>query len=198
MFGTVTTVALTGCTGRIPGASPEQINAERTIKPDEIHWEYPPLDNADGIGYARVELSRVRDPKRSSTVYQFDLNSTVGGPAASEPYKGYQADWFEFRIGPPAEYASQHNLETWVQPPPWPEVRLRYDRKDGWKQTIVEVKDLNDDGTISFPLQFAPIGSPSPNRFHCSFEVQASKGGLLEKSVRATGHGILEPTSNTG
>lgn len=196
--GTGTAAALAGCAGRLPGTDPEQVDARRTTEPGEVSWEYPPNDDAEGIGYASVELDRNRAVERSPSAYRLTLNSTVRGSHGSEQYEEYQADWFRFRVGPPAAYAARHGFEMRVQPPPWPELSLRYDRRGGRRELVVESEQFGADGTITFDLLFVPGGSPVPQRLHCSFEVQASRGGALAKTVSANGVGTLAipPDSN--
>lgn len=47
----------------------------------------------------------------SPPALEFQLNSTVGGIAASEPYTDYEADWAWFRLAPPVEYdATQYRM----------------------------------------------------------------------------------------
>ncbi|ELZ29238.1 hypothetical protein C475_03439 [Halosimplex carlsbadense 2-9-1] len=197
-FGTVTGAALAGCAGRLPGTDPKGVDARRTTEAGEISWEYPPNDDADGIGYASVELDRNRTGERSPSAYRLTLNSTVRGSHGSEQYEGYRADWFRFRVGPPAAYAARYGFEMRVQPPPWPELSLRYDRRGGRRALVVESEQFGSDGTITFDLLFVPGGSPAPQRLHCSFEVQASRGGALAKTVSADGQGTLAIPSDSG
>jgi len=196
--GAGTAAALAGCAGRLPGTDPEQVDTERTVEAGEISWEYPPNDDAEGIGYASVELDRDRTVERSPPAYRLTLNSTVRGSHASEPYTGYHADRFRFRVGPPAAYAARHGFEMRVQPPPWPEIALRYDRRGGRRALVVESEQFGSDGTITFDLLFVPGGDPAPQRLHCSFEVQASRSGPLGKTVSADGRGTIELPSGSG
>ncbi|MFC4551215.1 hypothetical protein [Halorussus sp. GCM10023401] len=181
-----------GCSGRIPGTGPAHIEAETFAESGELRWEYPPRDDADGIGYAAVEFDRVLSESAEPGSLRFTLNSTVGGLAASEPYRGYEADWFRFRVGPPAEYATRHTVRMWVRPPTWPGVRLRYDRRGGRSDLVVTAPDVHTDGTITFPLVLDSGGETPPDRVHCAFTVQASRPGALGKTVRVSDSGTLD------
>jgi len=191
-LGTGTAAALAGCAGRGPVAGPKEVDAERTVETSGVDWEFPPTDDdTDGIGYASVELDRNRSTVRPPREYRLTLNATVRGEHASEPYQGYQTDWFRFRVGPPAAYATRHGFEMRVEPPPWPAFSVRYDRRAGRRELVVESEQFGADGTITFDLLFVPGGSPAPQRLHCSFAVQASRGGALAKTVKADGQGTL-------
>jgi hypothetical protein len=162
----------------------------------QVLWRYPQTEavsegEEDGIGYASVTL----EEKRSESELQFQLNSTVGGIAASSEYENYQADWFRFRIGPPSSYTAQHVFEMSIQPPPWPELDVGYDERGGRRELVVEAEEVGSDGTITFPVQFLSAGGVIPDTFVCSFAVQVSEPGVLGETVRAQGTGSLEPNS---
>jgi len=61
-FGAIATSAFGGCSGRLPGTKPTQLNAETTVEADSdprVLWKYPSReDDKEGLGYAAVEVDR--------------------------------------------------------------------------------------------------------------------------------------------
>ena len=155
----------------------------------QIRWEYPPRDDADGVGYAAVRTDRfVGEGARRSAV-RLEFNSTVGGLAAAEPYRGYRADRFRFRVRPPTDLI----YDLRVAPPRggWEGFGAWYDVQGGVQRATVELRDIDSKGTIHMPAVFDPRSAGLPDRLHCSFSVRASRPGAFGKTVRASGRGSL-------
>ena len=158
-----------------------------------VRWEYPPGDDAEGIGYGAVEGDRSSRGEEPPSAVRLEFNSTVGGIAASEPYQGYRADWFRFRVRPPTDYEDRLTYDLRVAPPQggWEGLGAWYDVQGGARRTTVELRDVGSQGTILIPAVFDPPSAGLPDRLHCSFSVQASRPGALGKTVRASGRGPL-------
>ena len=193
-IGTAAGAALAGCGGRLPGTEPERLDTEMIVERDgnpQIRWEYPPRDDADGVGYAAVTVGRfIGEGERQSAV-RLEFNSTVGGLAAAEPYRGYRADRFRFRVRPPTDYEEPYDLR--VAPPRggWEGFGAWYDVQGGVQRATVELRDVGSKGTIHMPAVFDPRSAGLPDRLHCSFSVRASRPGAFGKTVRASGRGSL-------
>jgi len=88
--------SLAGCSGHIPGTEPDQIDTETTVENERVLWRYPPREgDTEGTGYAAVEVEQVIQREYSTPLLRFNFNSTVGGLASNEPYKGYRPEhWF--------------------------------------------------------------------------------------------------------
>jgi len=101
-LGTAVAGSLTGCSGRIAGA--RTLDAETTVERDadpRVRWRYPPREgDADGIGYAAVEATRVRRRTIREPALRLGFSVTVGDIAAAEPYRGYRLERVRFRIRP--------------------------------------------------------------------------------------------------
>lgn len=193
--GAATTTALAGCGGRIPGTGPQRIDAEETTETDQdprLVWQYPPREgDTEGIGYASVE-ARVLRREGSAPEARLTFNSTIGGIASAEPYEGYQPDWFRFRIRPPETYDGGLAHAVRVEPPgQWEGFAAYYDVQGSVRRTTVELRDVDTQGTIQIPAVFDPGTDPLPDRLHCSFTVQASRPGLLGRTVRVADRGTL-------
>lgn len=192
-FGAAVTAGLAGCSGRLPGTGPERLDAESTVETDtttRILWEYPPREGErDGIGYAEVEVDRIRRRNGDPRAIRLTFNSTVGGPAAGEPYTGYRPDWFRFRIWPST---SRISYRTFVEPPgQWEKFSAYYDRQAGIRRTVVELRDVGTRGTIQIPAHLSLDGDPLPDGLHCSFTARVSRPGLLGEAVRVSGRDTL-------
>lgn len=119
VLGTTSIAGLAGCAERLPGTGPSTADTETRVDPNEITWTYPPIDGTqEGIGYTSIEFEGRMRRERLPPALQFRFNSTVGGIASNKPYKGYEADWVRFRVGPPTTYNGMQSFEMRVQPPP--------------------------------------------------------------------------------
>jgi hypothetical protein len=196
-LGTVVSGGLAGCASRVPGTGPEHVSVEQTLEDDRdprLVWEFLPREDgrADGIGYAAVEASRTVEREARPPALRLEFNSTVGGIAADDPYEGYDLDWFRFRIWPPSTYENRLGYSVRVEPPgQWDNFSTQYDVRGPVRRTTVELRDANTRGTILVPAVFDPGGDALPKKLHCSFTVQASRGGLFGETIRATGDGPL-------
>jgi hypothetical protein len=195
-LATALTGGLAGCGGRLPGTGPTKLDAEATVDRNDdpqVRWRYPPREgDADGIGTAAVALDRIVRRERTSPAVALTLSSTVGGIAASEPYRGYRLDWFRVRIWPPTGYDGRLNHEVRVAPPgQWDGFTARYEIRGEVRHTIVELRDVDSQGTIQIPAVFDPGGADLPDRLHCSVTVQASRSGPVGRTVRVTGRETL-------
>ncbi|AFK19091.1 hypothetical protein E6P09_09930 [Haloferax mediterranei ATCC 33500] len=195
-LGSAVVGSLAGCSGRIPGTGPEHVGAETTVQDGqnpEIRWRYPRREgDKDGIGYAAVEVKRVTRPEDHFPTLSLRFNSTIGGLAASDPYEGYHPDWFRFRFEPPSSYEAAASYEARVEPPgQWDGFSAYYDLGSTVKQTVVELKNVQTQGTIFVPVVFAPSAKSIPSSLYCRFTVQASRPGFGGKTVRASGDGNL-------
>ena len=187
-IGAAATGILSGCSGRVPGTGPAELDVETTLERGQnprLLWEYPPRDgDADGIGYGEVEIDRIREGEMRLT-----FNSTIGGIASEEPYTGYRPDWFRFRIRPPEAYESRLNYVVRVEPPgQWEGFSAYYDVGSTVRETIVALHGVDTQGTIRIPAVFESEASSLP---HCAFAVQASRPGVLGRTVRAAARDTL-------
>jgi len=192
-LGTTIIGSLGGCSGRLPGRA-ERLDAEATVEGDgEIRWQYPPRDgDRDGLGYAGVAVDRRRRRASLPPALRLTLDSTVGGIAASEPYRGYRLDRVRFRLWPPTTYEATLHHSVRVAPPgQWEDFSTYYDVRGDVRRTTVELRKVETQGTVEIPAVFDPGAAPLPDRLHCSFTLRASRPGLLEKTVRVTGRGTL-------
>lgn len=190
--GGVATIA--GCAGEVPGTGPRDVDTVETGDSRERVWQYPAADveeHDSGIGYASVTFEGERPDDRTPPSLEFTLNTTVGGIAATDEYDAYEADWARFRLGPPADYDATHQYRMWVQPPPWPGIRTQYENQGARRDLVVELPDIDGEGTITLPVVFDPVET-LPDRVRCSVTVQASAPGTFGESVRATGRGTID------
>lgn len=195
-FGAVVASAFAGCSGQLPGTEPAQLDTEMTVERDQdprLLWQYPPREgDKEGIGYASVEADRIiQEEGRPSEIY-LNFNSTIGRLVSNKPYKGYHPDWFRFRIWPPSTYEGRINHHVRVEPPgQWEDFSTYYDTQGNVRRTTVELQNIETQGTIIIPAVFDPGTNPLPDRLHCSFTVQATRSGVLEKTIRVADQGSL-------
>jgi len=192
--GATAAVGLAGCSGRIPGTGPTEYGTETSVTDGRVLWRYPPReDDRDGIGYAAVEAERRERRGDLPPVLRLRFNSTVGRLAASDPYRGYEPDWFRFRVWPPGDYDGRLDYHFRAEPPgQWDGFSTRYDVRGAVKQAVVRLDDVNTQGTIVVPAVFDPGLNPLPGELRCSFTVQASRPGLLGRTVRVTDSATLD------
>lgn len=186
--------SLAGCSGHIPGTEPDQIDAETTVENERVLWRYPPREgDTEGIGYAAVEVEQVIQREYSAPLLRLNFNSTVGGLASDEPYKGYRPDWFRFRVWPPMSYEGRLQYQFRVEPPgQWEEFSTYYDLAGSVRRSIIELQDVETQGTIIIPAVFDPGTQSLPDRLNCSFTVQASRPGLVGRTVRVSDQATLD------
>lgn len=193
-LGSALAGSLAGCSGKVPGTGPEELDTETTTESDRIVWRYPPRDgDVDGIGYASFEVDRLLGLSDATPMVRLECNSTVGQIAADDPYREFQMDWFRFTIWPPKEYEGRYQYHAWAEPPgQWDTFASTYDITGNVRRFTVELRDLAARGTILVPILFDPGGPPLPDRLHCSMTVQASRPGWVRKSVRVSDTGTLD------
>jgi hypothetical protein len=195
-LGTALAAAVAGCGGRVPGGA-ATLDAETTVEADpdpRVHWQYPPRDgDRAGIGYAAVEAVRARRREGGRPTLRLAFNSTVGGIAADEPYRGYRAERFRFRVWPPSTDEGRSTYSVRVEPPSgqWDDFGVSYDLRGGIRRTTIELRSIDTQGTIVVPAVFVPSTAALPEQLHCSFTVRASRPGVLGKTVRITDRGSL-------
>lgn len=184
---------LAGCTGQLPGTGPENVDTVSSTESDRLLWRYPPTeDGSDGIGYAAVEFGRLIPRDQGPSTVRLELNSTVGGIAASEPYTGYRLDWFRFRLQLPREYRANNHTEIRVEPPgQWKHFSAYYDMQGGSRQFVVELRNVDSQGSIIVPVVLDPQTNALPERVWCSVTVQTSRPGIFGETVQANGEGTL-------
>jgi hypothetical protein len=186
------TTGLAGCAGRVPGRA-AAVDVAARIDDGRLIWDYPARavdgdGSDDGIGYAAVgfEASDPSGPEQpADPVLRFGLNSTVGGIAADEPFEGYRADRFRFRIGLPPDYEDAASLEAFVQPTSWPELTTTYGYRGSSRELVVCAPEVGTAGTITVAGGFRPAGATLPRRLTCGFEVRASRPTPFGRSVVA-------------
>lgn len=192
-IGAALTGSLAGCTGHIPGTGPETVDTVSSTEADRLLWRYPPTDDdSDGIGYAAVEFVRLIHREQGPPAVRLELNSTVGGIAASEPHTGYRLDWFRFRLQLPSSYRANNHLEMRVEPPgQWEEFAAYYDMQGGSRQFVVELRNVDTQGSIIVPVVLDPQTKALPEQVWCSVTVQAFRPGIFGETVQANGDGTL-------
>lgn len=191
-LGTALVGSAAGCAGRLPGGGPATVDAEATDDAEETSWEYPSGADGEGIGYASVEYDGLLRRERLPPAIRLELNSTVGGLTTEERYEGYSADWFRFSFWPPIDYGGHDTYEVRVQPPgQWDGFGAHYDYSGVNRRFVVELHEVDTQGTILVPAVFDPAGAGPPDRLECSFTVQASRPGPFGRTVRASGRGTL-------
>lgn len=188
--------SLAGCSGRLPGTDPVHLDTEETVETDPdptLLWRYPSREgDHEGIGYAAVELTRIRTEKSRPSALELTFNSTIGSIASNEPYQGYQPDWFRFRIWPPTTYEGRLSHRVRVEPPgQWSGFSLYYDIRGTVRHTIVELQDVETQGSIIIPAVFDLSMNGLPDHLNCSFTVQASRPGFLGETIRVSDNGQL-------
>lgn len=192
-------LGLAGCAGRAPGTTADIDVAARTDG-SQLLWDYPARaveddEDSDGIGYAAIRFGVVDTVGPNTSVdpaLTFRLNSTVGGIAAGSSYKGYQADWFRFRLGVPRSYDGLAGLRASVRPRRWPEIQTTYGYHNARRDLVVHAPHVHSDGTIVVEGRFRPPGTTVPRQVHCGFEVHASRSGPLGRRVLATGQELFD------
>jgi len=191
-LGTAFVGGAAGCSGQVPGTGPATVETEATGDTEEASWEYPPVEDGGGIGYASVEYDGLLRRERPSPAIRLELNSTVGGLTTEDRYEGYSADWFRFSFWPPTEYRGHDTYEVRVQPPgQWEGFSAYYDYSGVRRRFVVELREMETPGTILVPAVFDPAGAGPPARLECSFTVQASRPGPFGQTVRAGARGTL-------
>jgi len=192
-LGTAILGSLGGCSGRLPGRA-ERLDAESTVEGgEEIRWQYPPRDgDRDGLGDAGVAVDRRLRRASLPPALRLTLDSTVGGIAASEPFRDYRLDSVRFRLWPPtrSEAALHHSVRV-APPGQWDGFSASYDLRGDVRRTTVELRNVETQGTVEIPAVFDPGAAPLPDRLHCSFTLRASSPKLLEKTVRVTERATL-------
>ena len=192
-LGTAILGSLGGCSGRLPGRA-ERLDAESTVEGgEEIRWQYPPRDgDRDGLGDAGVAVDRRLRRASLPPALRLTLDSTVGGIAASEPFRDYRLDSVRFRLWPPtrSEAALHHSVRV-APPGQWDGFSASYDLRGDVRRTTVELRNVETQGTVEIPAVFDPGAAPLPDRLHCSFTLRASSPNLLEKTVRVTERATL-------
>lgn len=188
--------AIAGCSGRVPGTEPTHLGVETTVETDQdprLLWQYPQREgDADGVGYAAVEVEPIPQRDDRPLAMHLEFNSTVGHIASEQPYKGYHLDWFRFRVWPPATYNGRINHRVRVEPPgQWEEFSAHYDIRGNARRTTVELRNVETQGTITVPAVFESGTDSLPDRLHCSFTVQASRPGFFGKTVRVAAQDTL-------
>ncbi len=194
--GSTALFGLSGCSGRLPGTDPERLAVETTVEEGQhprVLWEYPTReDDADGIGYAAVEVNRIVARESRSPELRLNFNSTIGRIASDPPYEGYHPDWFRFQIWPPVTYGGALNYEFRVEPPGgFDGFSTDYETRSQVRRSTVELDHVGTQGTIQIPAVLDPGGNPRPDQLHCSFTVQASRSGFLGNTVRVTDQAVL-------
>jgi hypothetical protein len=192
-------VGLAGCTAQLPGNA-AKVESSTELDENTLIWEYPASAvqsnrKNDGIGYAAIRFRALNvavDGGSAAPVLNFRLNSTVADVAAGESSQGYQADWFQFRIGVSRRYDGVSGLRTFVQPPQWPEVQTTYGYEDAMRELVVEAPSVNEKGTITVEGRFRPSGPTLPRQLHCQFEVQTSQPGPFGRTVLADGRSTFD------
>ncbi|WP_254765921.1 hypothetical protein [Salinilacihabitans rarus] len=169
------------------------------MESDRILWRYPRREgDKKGIGYAAVGIDHVARRDTQPPAIHFTCNSTVGRIAAGEPYSGYRPDWFRFRIWPPTAYEGRLQYHLRVEPPgQWEDFSAYYDIRDQVRRSTVELRNVDTQGTIMIPAVFDPGMKPLPEYLNCAFTVQASRPGLLGKTVRVADRDTLELGSSS-
>ena len=192
-LGTAILGSLGGCSGRLPGRA-ERLDAESTVEGgEEIRWQYPPRDgDRDGLGDAGVAVDRRLRRASLPPALRLTLDSTVGGIAASEPFRDYRLDSVRFRLWPPtrSEAALHHSVRV-APPGQWDGFSASYDLRGDIRRTTVELRNVETQGTVEIPAVFDPGAAPLPDRLHCSFALRASRPGFLGKTVRVVGRETL-------
>lgn len=79
-LGAAVTTGLAGCSGRLPGAKPVQLDTDTIVEHDpdpRLLWRYPPReDDQNGIGYAAVEIDRIIQRDNRHSTMHLTFNST--------------------------------------------------------------------------------------------------------------------------
>jgi len=192
-------VALAGCAGRLPGDTAD-VGSELGRGDDTLRWEYPadavaPGDESGGIGYASIRfraLDSAQNADRVAPVLRFRLNSTVADIAAGESYQDYRADWFRFWVGVPRTYREHAGLRVSVEPNAWPEIETTYGYRNALRELAVHAPDVREPGTVVVEGQFRSPEETLPRRLHCGFEVQASRSGLLGRTVHVRDRAVFD------
>lgn len=192
-LGTTVVAASAGCSGQLPGG-PESLSTERIQNDAErIAWQYPPTEgDTDGIGYVALDHRRELTVNGSPAA-KFVLNTTVAEFSTVESYNEYELDRFQARVRTPTKYQQEHGrVEMLVEPPgQWDGFRTAYELTGTHRELVVELREVNTEGTIQIPFVLYPGTDPLPAALHCSFTVRASKPGWRGKPVEVSDGGRL-------
>jgi hypothetical protein len=194
-LGSTLFAGLAGCSGTVPGTSPETLAVETSVTEGEdpsIHWTYPSQegDNA-GIGHADVSLQRIRTAEHRHPDLVLQFGSTVGGHA-SVPSSDFRPDWLRFEVWPPRDYPGRLDHSVRVEPPgQWAAFSTSYDIQGGTRRTAIELRNVDTQGTIQIPAVFDPSDHSLPDRLHCSFAAQVSQDGVFGRTARVRDEATL-------
>lgn len=194
-LGSTLFAGLAGCSGTVPGTSPETVDVETSVTEGDgpsIHWTYPPREgDKAGIGYADVSLQRIRTAEHRHPDLLLQFGSTVGG-LASDASSGFRPDWLRFEIWPPTDYAARLNHSVRVESPgQWEDFSTSYDIQGGTRRTATELRNVDTQGTIQIPAVFDPSDHSLPDRLHCSFVAQVSQDTLFGRTDRVRDEATL-------
>jgi hypothetical protein len=192
-LGTAASAGLAGCAGRLPGQR-TSLDVATRVQDDRVVWDYPADavaddEGSDGIGYAAARFDAVDTAGREAAVEPalvVRLNSTVGGIAASEPYRDYQADAFRFRLGVPSSYDGDAALRATIEPPVWPTVRTTYGYENDRRTLVVAAPEVDSDGTVVVEGRFRSSRPVLPRQLVCGVEVKVSRPGPLGRAAVAS------------
>lgn len=104
---------------------------------------------------------------------------------------------FELFARPPANYAQQRYrpVSLYIRPHgSWEQFRSFSESQRGADGLRVVIMDINTSSSVRFSLLFLVSEQPTPASLHCSFTVRASRGGLLEKTVKVEDNGQVPTT----
>lgn len=200
-LSTGVSAAVAGCTDVVPDAGAESLSTE-IIENNarRIAWSYPAReDDRDGIGYVGLQRRRSVPSDDDSSRMRFRLNSTVAELSTISSYNEYEPDWFRVRLWTPIDYQQEHGLVSFLIEPPgqWEGFSTRYEHRGTHRELILEMRDISTKGTILVPFVLDSETDPLPTAVESAFTVQASKPGLIGKTVRASDSGQLAFGSGT-
>lgn len=178
------TAATAGC--RVI-TGPESLSTEVIEQSDRrLAWQFPATEgDADGIGYLSVSRRRVR-ASDSVPSARFRINATI---LADD----YRHDWFRVRLHAPQQYQQQHGPCSFLVEPPgqWEQFRTFYRYTGAARELVIELRGIETEGTIHFPVVLRAVTGPLPDALRCAFTVQAKESGWLGKTMRADDSGTF-------
>ena len=189
VVGTVTTVTLAGCSGRLLETSPRALDtAVHEDSENELSWDFPPKSaEQDSVGYVEIGREPRFDSDDPIPSAGFHFNASI------EPSSDYTLDQFTARISTPDDYHQQHGDTTYLAEPPANagDFRTHYRRYATHREFVIEMRDVGSDGTTQFPFVIRDA-ERLPSALLCTVSLQASGSGMLGETIQVSDAGTFD------
>ena len=187
--GAVSTSALAGCSGRLPGTNPKSLDAAvHEDSEDELSWNFPAgAAEENRVGYVEIGREPSFDSDGAIPTAGFHCNASI------DPSSDYALDRFIARFSTPEEYHLQYGDATYLAEPPAnaDNFRTYYRRHSTYREFSIELRDVATDGTTRFPLVVRDA-ERLPPALRCSVSLRASESGTFGEAIRVSDAGRFE------